>query len=373
MTGLAFPDCRGGPKGRICPIVVVRGNGGRRGRRCQRKCRPGSYHVVEVLCYSQRMLNPFHGIMSVVKIPFADAVSTDGLNWILYVWDEELLGVEGEEGSDVVVPDIKYGTWSPDAGLQRAPVRSTQDYSLIQAKGDALLEAIKANLHRLPFPLQDRYELWLLDSAGLPLALVDSRTEAPAGDEDEAVRWNPGRRCRAEFRVADLDAAQQSRLRDTAHADALAARINGAAEGHGGGRGAGRRARWLERDARGGGVFVHPRQGEDATALARHWFPPLLLRAHWEDALTERLVRAFHAWQAPWLLLLGSLTRRERAALEPLACRQAARVAEQFRLYPAVVDEARLTAARVQAVMGRSAAEEEDSEPEPLSPFYLEL
>jgi len=322
--------------------------------------------VAEVCCYSQRMLNPFHGLMSVVKIPLADAVSTDGVNWILYVWDEELLGAGGEEGKAIEVPDIKYGTWSASEGLQRAPVRSTQDYSLIQDKGDALLAAIKANLSALPFPLEDRFELWLLDSAGLPLALVDSATEAPVGDEVGHVRWNPGRCCRAEFRAGDLEAAWQAALHDTAHADALASRIN--AED-----GAGRRARWLERDEQGGGVFVHPEAGDETACLARHWFPPLLLRAHWEDALTEHLVRAFHAWQAPWLLLLDTLTRRERAALEQLACRQAGRIAEQFRLYPDVVDRDRLTAARVQAKMGLPAAEGESTEPEILSPFYLEL
>lgn len=322
--------------------------------------------MAQVRCYSQRMLNPFHGVMSIVKIPLADAVSTDGINWILYVWDEELLGAEGETDTPVEVPDIKYGTWSPGEGLRRAPVRSTQDYSLIQAKGDALLAAIKAHLPQLPFPLQDRFELWLLDSAGLPLALVDSSADVPAGDSDTTVRWNPGRCCRAEFFAPELDSGQQAVLRDTSHADALATRINA-------GEGTGRRASWLVRDAQGGGEFLGQGGTEAEARLERKWFPPLLLRAHWEDPLTEQLVRAFHVWQAPWLLLLDHLTRNERAALEQLACRQAKRVAEQYRLYPEVVDGERLTAARVQAALDLPSGQRESSEPETLSPFYLEL
>jgi hypothetical protein len=39
--------------------------------------------------YSQRMLNPYHGLVQVVEIDGADAVSRDGLTWTLYLQGEQ--------------------------------------------------------------------------------------------------------------------------------------------------------------------------------------------------------------------------------------------------------------------------------------------
>ena len=41
-----------------------------------------------VRCYSQRLVNPFRGILSVVETEDADAVSSDGLHWSLYIHGE---------------------------------------------------------------------------------------------------------------------------------------------------------------------------------------------------------------------------------------------------------------------------------------------
>ncbi|MFN2309497.1 MAG: hypothetical protein ABR553_07145 [Gammaproteobacteria bacterium] len=41
-----------------------------------------------VHCYSQRLVNPFRGILSVVETEAADAVSSDGLHWALYIHGE---------------------------------------------------------------------------------------------------------------------------------------------------------------------------------------------------------------------------------------------------------------------------------------------
>ncbi len=74
--------------------------------------------------FSQRMLNPYHGIVNVVEITGVDAVCRDGVNWMLYIqgvteierWDD---GAERK----VSLPDIKFGTWSRTAGLKRAAER----------------------------------------------------------------------------------------------------------------------------------------------------------------------------------------------------------------------------------------------------------
>jgi hypothetical protein len=45
---------------------------------------------VDPVLYSQRLLNPFRGIMNVVEMPDADAVTIDASHWDLYVGDTEL-------------------------------------------------------------------------------------------------------------------------------------------------------------------------------------------------------------------------------------------------------------------------------------------
>jgi hypothetical protein len=74
---------------------------------------------------------------------------------------------------EVETPEVKYGVWSRQQGLKRAPVRNAADYEFVDHIGRYLIEIIRQQARRMPFPLRDHYELWLLDSAfDLPLALI---------------------------------------------------------------------------------------------------------------------------------------------------------------------------------------------------------
>lgn len=63
--------------------------------------------------YSQRMLNPFHGIVNVVEIEGADVVCSDGETWALFVRGTTKVA-ELPDGSrhEVETPEVKYGLWS---------------------------------------------------------------------------------------------------------------------------------------------------------------------------------------------------------------------------------------------------------------------
>ena len=90
------------------------------------------------------------------------------------------------------------------------------------------------------------------------------------------------------------------------------------------------------------------------------------------DAAHTRLVNDYHAWQAPWMLLLPHLDSATRGALEAAACRQAESIEKHCRLYPAMIDRAALQAARVEAALVRSqphAAKQDEA----MSMFYIEL
>ncbi len=281
-----------------------------------------------ILCFSQRILNPFRGAMHVVRTRWAEAVTTDGREWTLYVQGECIYDDMDEE-EDVIVPDIKYGTWSERSGFQRAPIRLPTFERTIARHGEHLLDMVRHQAPALPFPLADHHELWLLHGAtGRPLALLASRCDHQAEEVPPLLRWTPG----------EAGIASDRRLGELR--EAVSALAGERAE-----------ARWFDRrHAR------LPVGDLDARALAEH---------------AEALAALRH-WQSPATLLLA-LERDERRDLEALAARHALRLAELLPLYPEVVDEARITAALVEARMRRACPEPASSGEETLSPFYLEM
>lgn len=57
-------------------------------------------HFSTIQCSSQRLLNPFRGVMNFITYESAEAVTTDGVHWDIHVIDSELL--EGLEGKNIL-------------------------------------------------------------------------------------------------------------------------------------------------------------------------------------------------------------------------------------------------------------------------------
>lgn len=300
--------------------------------------------------YSQRLVNPFRGILSVVETEDADAVSSDGVHWALYIHGETE-DVRMSDGSlrDVVLPDIKFGDWSQQDGLKRAPVRNVADLNRLDAIGSHLLEAVKHACTHLPFPLRDQDEFWLLDMQDRPLALLHVAANDGERETPRNLVWRPGEIAKAQF----ASAAPLLDRHPGRSAGALVETLVNAACG------ARPRGQWFWRSSDGSGV------GQDGVniesrlvgrTLAAGEFPPLLLGGAWATPDEQALLDDFLAWQSPWLLQLQHLSRDLRAHLEQLACRRADEVGKCHRLYPDVIDTDRITAARVEAKL-RGAAE----------------
>lgn len=294
-----------------------------------------------VRCYSQRLVNPFRGILSVVETDDADAVSSDGMHWALYVHGE-IEDVRMSDGTlrDVALPDIKFGDWSIETGLKRAPVRNAADMNRIDAIGSHLLEAVKHAAAQLPFPLCDRDELWLLDRWDRPLALLGVAVDEDARDTPQTLAWHPGELAKTQFSSTRMPEGSSH------SAGGLVEELVNAACGER------PRAQWFWRSDDGSGI------GQEGVAidlsivgriLTATEFPPLLLSTAWATADEQALLNDFLAWQAPWLLQLQHLDREQRAQLERLAVRRAGEVAKCHRLYPEVIDVDCITAARVEA------------------------
>jgi len=71
-----------------------------------------------VNCYSQRLLNPFRGVVNIIRYKSAEAVTSDGIHWDVNVSNDSLLaGLAGKRS--VRISDIRYGRWSKRKGLTR--------------------------------------------------------------------------------------------------------------------------------------------------------------------------------------------------------------------------------------------------------------
>jgi hypothetical protein len=116
-------------------------------------------------------------------------------------------------------------------------------------------------------------------------------------------------------------------------------------------------AQWFRRSDDGAGLGLHTLKGSEALrgrVLEADAFPPLFIATTGMNAAHTQLVHDYHAWQAPWILLLPHLDHAARSTLETAACQQAEMVEKHCRLYPHVINQAALQAARVEAAFIRN-------------------
>lgn len=319
---------------------------------------------MEIECYGQRLLNPFRGVMQVVRFGPAEAVSMDGVRWEIYVANDTLLeGLQGDAHAQV--SDIRYGSWSREAGLRRGPLYPSEDFRRMEMMGAVVYHFLHQDRARPPFPLRDRFELWLHDAAGRPLALLDSAVDESSLTAKSSPRWQAGMAAHDAF-ISDSQAAGDEPRNP---ADRLSAYIDKLA-------GPDRRARWYRRDDRGDGHaldWLNDATGPGPDLVAATDFPVLLVRQDGHDALHTTLLRDYLDWQAAWLLCLPDLSETDRRQLEQAARMRPALVESAHRLYPAIHDLATINAARVHARLLASQAFTDQQDESTPSTFYIEL
>jgi hypothetical protein len=303
---------------------------------------------MNIVCYSERILNPFRGVMNVVALDDAEAVTTDGINWFLYILDQfNTMENEPEEFANIDNPHIRFGTWSEVDGLKRAPVLPCYHYQEIQHKGERLLEVVRHYASDIPFEFRDYYELWLLEKeTRQPLALIDSVCNAGEIHVNDLLCWRAGNLCRSQFKT------EVPKLTDgvNSHAELLNRLINTRA-------GERPSAQWFLREQNGYGFGLKGIDLDDSLVgreLSPRMFPRMFIEEHWDNDADAALVNAFINWMSPWLLLLDFLKDPQRAALESAARKHAMQVDKLHLLYPKVVEEKYIKAARVEAMLRRT-------------------
>jgi hypothetical protein len=316
-------------------------------------------------CYAQRLLSPFRGTMLTIRYEAAEAVTLDGVRWDIYVANDQLRdGVEAR--GRIQVSDVRYGSWSRAQGLRRGAIYPSEDFRRMEAMGAVVYEHLLRVHEQVPFPFADRFELWLLDREGRPLALLQSAVREADVTLDHAPYWHAGILARERFASPAMDGLSDG---GAAPAEYLERYVNDRA----GPRPA---AQWFERGARGTGVGLKgiglPATLERRTLPAED-FPLLALADLGHDAAHCRLFEDFQAWQAPWLLTLGHLDRATRARLEVHARAQALAVQAHHRLYPELAEEGTIRAALVEAMLRGNRPAPPERRPGSISTFYIEL
>jgi hypothetical protein len=318
--------------------------------------------------FAQRLLNPFRGVMHTLRHESAEAVTVDGIHWDIYVANTAPTPTQGRERLGQL-SEIRYGKWSQATGLKRGRMYPSEDFRRMEALGTILFEHLTRVHRQVPFAYRDRFELWLLDSETRPLALLDSALEESALNADPAIDWRAGFAARERFQSRAIASLHAGPGQAPNAGDYLARYVNARA-------GQPAAAQWFRRESAGHGTGlrgIHLPDGLEGRSLAASAFPPLYLDGAGHDEPHRQLIEDFHAWQAPWLLLLPQPDTATRRWLEQQARRQAVRVDQQYRLYPDSVDESMITAARVEATMRRSQEPSAREKDETLPPFYIEL
>ncbi len=300
-----------------------------------------------VTCYSQRILNPFRGVMNIISIGGADAVTIDGNNWTLYIHDNfDCPTDDPEEFFEIEMPDIRFGDWSKNSGLKHSPLIASYHYNEIHAIGQVLLETVEKFADQCPFAFEDAYELWLLDSKTKePLALLDSVCKSTETLPPESLIWDTGLRCKQEFLNTFLPLKKSLTT-----GDLLNQIINQRA-------GKQPAAQWFYRDRFDYGKGLHGmnlNKNLIGRELSARLFPKLLVQQQWLNSSDEALIHAFICWLSPYLLVLDFLRDTQRKALEKSAKQQALVVDKMYPLYPKIIDQQAINAARVEAMMRKS-------------------
>ncbi len=320
---------------------------------------------MSVECYAQRLLNPFRGVTNTIRYESAEAVTLDGVHWDIYVSNEKLLD-DLHQSHRVQVSDIRYGSWSMESGLKRGPLFPSEDFRLMEAMGATVFEHLIHVHQQVPFPFQDCFELWLLDGEGRPLALLESVVSEHELDLDRSVAWRVGFAACERFASPVMQALGAA---SPAAGEYLMRYINSRA-------GVSPAAQWFWRLPNGSGIGmqgIHLPTAWESRTLDLAAFPALFLSQLDHDEPHRQLIADFHAWQAPWLLLLSHLDLDTRRRLEQQARQQAFEVLKHHRLYPPAADENEIKAALVEAVLRRSQAGLAQSQDNTVSTNYIEL
>lgn len=297
-------------------------------------------------CYAIRRLSPFQGSLQVIEAQDAQASSGNGIDWRIQVRAPTPSYQDGGRNGDQQV--ILFGFWSSEGGFHRVPLPPLVSSSQVEIAAQPIIDVLLEQTRKVPFPLCDRCELWLLDGAtSAPLVLVAAGRDPQRLPPVRHPEWQPTLLSDHSFTRTGSNPTDTPPY---APREAMADLVRRAA-------GQNPAAQWFERRDDGSGraiAGVHCDDKLNGRILAKVEFPELLIREEWPDAEAQQLLNDYIEWQAPFLLTLPDISSLTRKRLEQLAFKQPFKVEGQHKLWPEVIDQARLRAVLIEAQMRRS-------------------
>ncbi len=275
--------------------------------------------------YGVRRLGPYLGVIQVIDVGDACAYSTNGRSW----------RIRQETASG----RFRWGV----AQL------STENMDEVQIVGaDKLVDALKQQ-PAVPFPLRDRFELWLLEhKTRLPLALLRTRYKATDIEQVNDPHWRPFLMTDTGFVSETLAEKEKNDPRTgwpIPHRDQLESQINVASRPM-------PAAQWFERQDDGSGRGIDGlrlRDDESGRILSADKFPELLISENWGDGTHRGLVADYHDWYAASLLAHQNISAVTRQRLERAACKRPTSLLSNYPMIPEVIDREAIDVALVSA------------------------
>jgi hypothetical protein len=277
--------------------------------------------------YGVRRLGPYLGVIQVIDVGDACAYSTNGHSWRIR--------------QQTASGRFRWGVMQISEG-------GMDDIRIVNA--DNLVEALK-NHPPIPFPIRDRYELWLLNNkTRKPLALLRTRYKAEDMEPVNDPHWRPFLMTDTEFVSPTLSKKEKdnplpARSWQTPHRDQLESQVNVASRPM-------PAAQWFKRQSDGsgsGGKGLRLKDEEIGRTLMAQDFPELLITEVWDNDIQRGLVADYHDWYAASLLAHQNLSRRTRERLEKAACKRPQALLANYPLIPEILDEESIEVALVSA------------------------
>jgi hypothetical protein len=275
--------------------------------------------------YGMRRLGPYLGVIQVIDVGDACAYSTNGHTWRIR--------------QQTASGRFRWGVTQVSAG-------DISDVRLVNA--DNLVEALK-NQPPVPFPIRDRYELWLLhNKTRQPLALLRTRYKAMDMEPVTDPHWRPFLMTDTGFVSPTLTAHEKENPRNgwpIPHRDQLESQVNIASRPM-------PAAQWFKRNDDGsatGRAGLRLKPDESGRVLAAEAFPELLISETWENELQRGLVADYHNWYAAPLLAHQNLSAATRERLERAACERPQMLLAAYPLIPEIIDQEAIDIALVRA------------------------
>ncbi|MCU7931210.1 MAG: hypothetical protein KZQ90_10445 [Candidatus Thiodiazotropha sp. (ex Codakia rugifera)] len=291
--------------------------------------------------FSLRRLNPFNGTLQVFNIDSARALSSNGIHWEIQVLSDRPQGLWANmpySGQQYYT----FGLWSVSAGLKQVPVNPLFNVRDMIISAEQLIGQLETVVEALPFPLADRYELWLLDEEEKqPVTLLQScRTEQEMALKP-APKWIAA--AQGDFSFISNHLLKKGLTNNDGYNPRVHASVLEAAVRERGGQNP--TTQWFFSDQGGHTAYSQPND-----VMHSEWhFPELPICEDWKEQEEKQLITDYITYKAPQMLMLPGLNYATRDRLEQVAVKQAEVVERLWRLYPKIHNKELLNSARIEA------------------------